>query len=102
MKRQTKLYFQKTGILLAVYLALRFLLPIILPFFLAWITVGFLTILQKKIHMRLMPLAVGFLVVFILLSGGTVFCGCYLLYEPCCNLLPVCQNYFVQFYEYLS
>ncbi len=102
MKRQTKLYFQKTGILLAVYLALRFLLPIILPFFLAWITVGFLTILQKKIHMRLMPLAVGFLVVFILLSGSTVFCGCYLLYEPCCNLLPVCQNYFVQFYEYLS
>lgn len=33
MKLTTKLYFQKTGILLAVYLVLRFLLPLILPFF---------------------------------------------------------------------
>lgn len=43
MKLQTRLYFQKTGILMAVYLVLRFLLPIVLPFFLAWVTVGCLT-----------------------------------------------------------
>lgn len=102
MNQQTKLYFQKTAILIIVYLAFRFLLPLILPFFLAWVTVGFLTVIQKKIRIKLMPLSVGFLFVFLLLSGSTIFCGCYLLYEPCRSLLPVCQNYFAQFSEYIS
>lgn len=102
MNQQTKLYFQKTAILLAVYLVFRFLLPIVLPFFLAWITVGFLTMIQKKFHVKLMPLSIGFLLVFFLLLGSTVYCGCYLLYEPCRSLLPVCQNYVIQFSEYIS
>lgn len=102
MNQQTKLYFQKTVILLAVYLVLRFLLPIVLPFFLAWITVGFLVVIQEKTNLKLMPLCIGFLLVFLLFSGTTVCCGCYLLYEPCRSLLPICQNYFTQFSEYIS
>lgn len=102
MNQQTKLYFQKTAVLLAVYLVFRFLLPIVLPFFLAWITVGFLTVIQKKFHIKLMPLSIGFLLIFLLLSGSAIFCGCYLLYEPCRSLLPVCQNYFSRFSEYIS
>lgn len=102
MNPKTRLYFQKTGILLAVYLALRFLLPIVLPFFLAWITVGFLTVIQKKYHIKLMPLGIGYLSVFVLIAGSAIFCGCYLLYEPCRSLLPVCQSYWAQFSESFS
>ncbi|MCI8584494.1 MAG: AI-2E family transporter [Lachnospiraceae bacterium] len=102
MKRQTKLYFQKTGILLAVYLVLRFLLPIVLPFFLAWITVGCLAFLQHKTPLGLMPLSILYLMFFLFLVGISVFCGCTLLYEPCCRLIPVCQSYWEQFSEYLS
>lgn len=102
MNQQTKLYFQKTAILLAVYLVFRFLLPIVLPFFLAWVTVGFLTIFQKKFRVKLMPLSIAFLLIFVLLLGISIFCGCYLLYEPCRSLLPICQNYFTQFSEYVS
>lgn len=100
MNRQVKLYFQKTGILLAVYLVLRFLLPIVLPFFLAWSTVGFLNLLSEKIHIKLITLSILYLVAFLLLSGSVVCCGCYLLYEPCCRLLPVCQGYWQRFSEY--
>lgn len=102
MKQQTILYFEKTGILMAVYLALRFLLPIVLPFFLAWITVGCLVFLQKKLPVRLLTLSILYILLFLLLSGTSIFCGCYLLYEPCCRLLPVCQSYWAQFSEYLS
>jgi len=102
MKQQTKLNIQKTGILLAVYLCLRFLLPLILPFFLAWATVGLLVFSRKKIHMKLLPLSICYLVIFILLTGTAGFCGCWLLYEPCRNLIPVCQNYWIQCSEYLS
>lgn len=102
MKLQTRLYFQKTGILMAVYLALRFLLPVILPFFLAWITVGGLVLLQKKVRIRLLPLSALYILLFLLLSGTSIFCGCFLLYEPCCRLLPVCQSYWTQFSEYLA
>lgn len=102
MKLQTRLYFQKTGILMAVYLVLRFLLPIVLPFFLAWMTVGCLTFFQKRSHMKLMSLSVLYLVLFLLLSGASVFCGCWLLYEPCCRLLPVCRDYWAQFAGYLT
>lgn len=102
MKQQTILYFEKTGILMAVYLVLRFLLPIVLPFFLAWITVGCLVLLQKKLPVRLLPLSILYILLFLLISAASVFCGCYLLYEPCCRLLPVCQSYWTQFSEYLS
>lgn len=102
MNRQTKLYFQKTAVLLAVYLVFRFLLPLVLPFFLAWITVGLLRNIEKKTRIRLMPLAIGFLLIFLLALGIMVFCGCYLLYEPCRSLMPVCQNYFARFSEYIS
>ncbi len=102
MNPQTRLYIQKTGILIAVYLALRFLLPVILPFFLAWATVGVLTLIQKKIHIRLFPLGIIYLVLFLLLFGSIVLFGCWVLYEPCRNLLPVCQNYWEQFSEYLA
>lgn len=101
MNRQTKLYFQKAGILLAVYLVLRFLLPMVLPFFLAWTTVGFLVYVQNKIHLPLFPLSIFYLILFFLLCGSAVFCGCYLLYEPCYSLLPVCQSYWEQFSDYL-
>ena len=102
MKLQTRLYFQKTGILMAVYLALRFLLPVILPFFLAWITVGGLVLLQKKVRIRLLPLSILYILLFLLLSGTSVFCGCFLLYEPCRRLLPVCQSYWAKVSEYLA
>lgn len=102
MKLQTRLYFQKTGILLAVYLMLRFLLPVILPFFLAWVTVGCLTFLQKKFQIRLFSLGIFYILLFLLLLGISVFCGCFLLYEPCCRLLPVCQSYWTRFSEYLA
>lgn len=102
MKQQTILYFEKTGILMAVYLVLRFLLPIVLPFFLAWITVGGLVLLQKKVRIRLLPLSILYILLFLLLSGTSVFCGCFLLYEPCRRLLPVCQSYWAQFSEYLA
>lgn len=85
MKRQTKLYFQKTGILLAVYLVLRFLLPIVLPFFLAWMTVGVLVFLQNRIRLQLVPLSILYIIVFLLLTGVSVLFGCWLLYEPCCR-----------------
>ena len=102
MKRQNKLYLQKTTILLAVYLALRFLLPLCLPFVLAWATVSILTLLQKKTHIRLVPLAVIYLLLFLILFGSIALFGCWILYEPCRNLLPVCQNYWEQFSEYLA
>lgn len=102
MKQQTKLNFQKTGILLAVYLVLRFLLPLVLPFFLAWLTVCLLVLLQKKVSMRLMTLSICYLIIFILITGSAGFCGCYLLYEPCRSLIPVCQDYWSQWSEYLS
>lgn len=102
MNPQTRSNILKTGILAAVYLCLRFLLPLILPFFLAWATVCFLVFIQKKIHMSLLPLSVCYLVIFILLAGGAGFFSCWLLYKPCMDLIPVCQNYWAQFSEYLS
>lgn len=102
MKLQTRLYFQKTGILMAVYLMLRFLLPVILPFFLAWVTVGCLAFLKKRVRMKLMPLSVLYILLFLLLLAVSAFCGCRLLYEPCCRLLPVCQSYWARFSEYLT
>lgn len=102
MSRQTKIYFQKMGIALAVYLVLRFLLPVVLPFFLAWATVGILTLVREKTNLPLFPLSIVYLLIFLLLAGCSLLCGCFLLYEPCLKLIPVCQDYWAQFSEYLT
>lgn len=102
MNQQTKLYFQKTGILLAVYLTLRFLLPLVLPFVFSWMTVGALTFVQKKTNARLLSISILYIILFLLFGGASIFCGCYLLYEPCCRLVPICQSYWAQFSEYLT
>ena len=102
MNQRTKLYFQKTAILLAVYVGLRFFLPVVLPFFLAWMTVGFLAFIKDKLHMRLLPLGICYIVFFLGLTCLTGICGCYLLYEHCCKLQPVCQSYWEQFSGYFS
>ena len=102
MTQQTRLYFQKTGILLAVYLTLRFLLPLVLPFALSWLTVAALTFVQKKTNVPLLSLGICYILLFLLLSAISIFCGCYLLYDPCCRLLPICQAYWSQFSEYLT
>lgn len=88
--------FQKIGVLIGVYLSLRFILPLTLPFFLAWLSVFFLIFLQKKIHLKLFPLSICFLFFCILLGSAAAFCAIYLLYEPFQNLLPVCQEYYEQ------
>ena len=90
MTQQRKKYLQQAGILLAVYLFLRYLLPLGMPFFLAWLTVHFLVFLQKWIRMRLLPLGICFLAVCILLIGPGVPCGCTLLFKPWHGLLTVC------------
>lgn len=102
MNPRTRLYLQKTTILLTVFLALRFLLPIILPFFLAWATVCCLNSIREKYHLRLLPLTISYLVIFILLTISTAFCTYCLLHEPCLELLPVCRNYWNRLSEYLD
>ena len=102
MKKQIRLYLEKTGILLTVYLILRFLLPLFLPFVLAWTTVCILTRIHKKTHIRLLPLSVVYLILFLLIVGSIALLGCWILYEPCRNLLPICQNYWEKFSEYLA
>ncbi|MBS6396401.1 MAG: AI-2E family transporter [Clostridiales bacterium] len=102
MNPQIKLYFQKTAILLAVYAVLRYLLPIVLPFFLAWLTVCLLSVLHRKLHIRLLPLSVLYLFLILGLAGVAVVCCCCLLYEPCQDLIPLCMDYLERFSEYLS
>ncbi len=93
MNGQTKIYFQKTGILLAVYLALRFLLPLVLPFFLSWLTVSFLALIREKLPVRLFPLSICYLAACLFLACAAGACACYLLYEPCRELFPACQSW---------
>ncbi|MDO4261199.1 MAG: AI-2E family transporter [Eubacteriales bacterium] len=93
MRPHAKLYVQKAGILAAVLLSLKFLLPVVLPFFLAWLTVGLLAAVRRRISVGLLPLSVLYLGAF--LSAACVaacFVG-YLLYEPCRDLFPVCRAY---------
>ena len=53
MQKQTRLYLQKAGILAAVYVVLRFLLPAALPFFLAWLTVAGFNSARHQIQRRM-------------------------------------------------
>ena len=82
MNRRNTLYMQKAAIAAAVYLVLRYLLPLVFPFFFAWLTVAALNRFRHRISMRLVPLSAGVLsilflavLLFLLLSG-------YLLYPP--------------------
>lgn len=85
MNRRNTLYMQKAAIAAAVYLVLRYLLPLVFPFFFAWLTVAALNRFRHRISMRLVPLSAGVLsilflavLLFLLLSG-------YLLYPPSGN-----------------
>lgn len=102
MNRQNRMYLQKAAILAAVYLLLRFVLPLVLPFFLAWLTVHFLAFLQRRLHIRLFWLGVLYLIVLTLFFAAMGFCGCCLLYQPCRELFPICRNYWNQCAEYLT
>ena len=55
MDHRIKLYMEKTGILLAVYLLLKYLLPLVFPFFLAWLTVLLLASASRHFHRKLLP-----------------------------------------------
>lgn len=88
MNRRNTLYMQKAAIAAAVYLVLRYLLPLVFPFFFAWLTVAALNRFRHRISMRLVPLSAGVLsilflavLLFLLLSG-------YLLYPPIRELFP--------------
>ena len=96
MNRRNTLYMQKAAIAAAVYLVLRYLLPLVFPFFFAWLTVAALNRFRHRISMRLVPLSAGVLsilflavLLFLLLSG-------YLLYPPIRELFPVWQDFLLR------
>ena len=96
MNRRNTLYMQKAAIAAAVYLVLRYLLPLVFPFFFAWLTVAALNRFRYRISMRLVPLSAGVLsilflavLLFLLLSG-------YLLYPPIRELFPVWQDFLLR------
>ena len=92
MQRQTKLYLQKAGILAAVYVVLKFLLPVTLPFFLAWLTVAGFNSARQQIRMRLLPFSAGCLFLASLVTLILLGLAVWLLYKPCLDLLPVWQD----------
>lgn len=92
MQRQTKLYLQKAGILAAVYVVLKFLLPVTLPFFLAWLTVAGFNSARRQIRMRLLPFSAGCLFLASLVTLILLGLAVWLLYKPCLDLLPVWQD----------
>ena len=92
MQKQTRLYLQKAGILAAVYAVLRFLLPVTLPFFLAWLTVAGFNSARRQIRMRLLPFSAGCVFLAGLLTIVLLGLGTWLLYQPLLDLLPVWQD----------
>ena len=101
MNRRNTLYMQKAAIAAAVYLVLRYLLPLVFPFFFAWLTVAALNRFRHRISMRLVPLSAGVLsilflavLLFLLLSG-------YLLYPPIRELFPVWQDFLLRLTGFL-
>lgn len=74
-------YLVILGITLAVYLGIRFLLPYVIPFFIAWILVAALNPLLVKIRKRLpwkKEILAGILLTVFLALGGVLFyffCG---------------------------
>ena len=102
MQRQTKLYLQKAGILAAVYVVLKFLLPVTLPFFLAWLTVAGFNSARRQIRMRLLPFSAGCLFLASLVTLILLGLAVWLLYKPCLDLLPVWQDALRMFHQELD
>lgn len=86
MQKQTRLYLQKAGILAAVYVVLRFLLPAALPFFLAWLTVAGFNSARHQIRMRLLPFSAGCLFLAGLAAFVLLGLSAWLLYQPLLDL----------------
>lgn len=101
MKQQGKLYAGKAGIVIGVYLVLRYLLPLVLPFFLAWLTVCGLASFSKKMGKNLLAVSAAFLLsifffVFVLIWGSySFFCESFVnLYGYLMGLWMDTQIYF--------
>lgn len=102
MQKQTRLYLQKAGILAAVYVVLRFLLPAALPFFLAWLTVAGFNSARHQIRMRLLPFSAGCLFLAGLAAFVLLGLSAWLLYQPLLDLLPVWQEGFHMLHQELD
>ena len=93
MNQKYCLLLQKAAIAALVYLILRYVLPLIFPFFFAWLTVYVLNRIRHRFSMRLVPLSAGVLCLLCLVALCSLLLGGYLLYPPVMELLPVCLNY---------
>ena len=92
MDHRIKLYIEKTGILLAVYLLLKYLLPLVFPFFLAWLTVSLLASASRHFHRKLLPFTASVVAMFFFFTAATVKLTGWLLLEPCKDLIPELQT----------
>ena len=86
------------GVTLAVYLGIRFLLPHVIPFFIAWILVSLLDPLLKKIRRRLPwkkeVLAAILLTVLFLLAGVIFYFFCSALMEQLGRVIANFDRYY--------
>ena len=96
MQKLTKLHIQKAGIAAAVYVLLKFLLPLVFPFFFAWLTVAALNRMRHRVSMRLLPLSAGVLSILFLATLLFLLLGGYLLYPPIQKLFPVWQDFLMR------
>ena len=94
MDHRIKLYIEKTGILLAVYLLLKYLLPLVFPFFLAWLTVSLLASASRHFHRKLLPFTASVVAMFFFFTAATLKLTGWLLLEPCKDLIPELQGRF--------
>ena len=92
MDHRIKLYIEKTGILLAVYLLLKYLLPLVFPFFLAWLTVSLLASASRHFHRKLLPFTASVVAMFFFFTAATLKLTGWLLLEPCKDLIPELQT----------
>ena len=83
MDHRIKLYIEKTGILLAVYLLLKYLLPLVFPFFLAWLTVSLLASASRHFHRKLLPFTASVVAMFFFFTAATLKLTGWLLLKPC-------------------
>ena len=92
MDHRIKLYIEKTGILLAVYLLLKYLLPLVFPFFLAWLTVSLLASASRHFHRKLLPFTASVVAMFFFFTAAALKLTGWLLLEPCKDLIPELQT----------
>ena len=56
MRRSYKDIVKLTGIALAVFLGMKYILPVVIPFFIAWVLVRFLmpgaVFLERRLHLK--------------------------------------------------